>query len=77
MTFKHKTHLLKSNYSTKNKYYRKRYAGTFMLDFTENPIQFQIQGSRKSGILVTGLQANLEFRSQFVVRPEAKQEFRI
>ena len=35
------------------------------------------QGSRKSGILVTGLRANLEFRSQFAVRPEAEQKFRI
>ena len=44
MTFKHKTPLLKSNNSPKNKFYRKRYAGTFMLVFTENPIQFQIRG---------------------------------
>ena len=33
VTFKHKTPLLKSNYSTKNEFYRKRYAGTFMLFF--------------------------------------------
>ena len=45
VTFKHKTPLLKSNYSPKNEFYRKRYAGTFMLAFTENPIQFQIRTS--------------------------------
>ena len=45
MTFKHKTPLLKSNYSTENTFYRKRYAGTFILVFTEYPILFQIRAS--------------------------------
>ena len=37
---------------------------------------FHEQGSKKSGIFVTGLRANLEFRNQFVVRPEFEQKFR-
>ena len=40
MTFKHETPPLISNYATENKYYRKHYAGTLMLFFTENHFQF-------------------------------------